>query len=385
MEGPFIYDKYVTGKNFIGRKNDCSILSNILLSGKHVAIYDAPKTGKASLIQQTLFNMRLDRDRKQFSIGELSLLNVRDTKSFLKKFGETVIRTEASTPKEYSDIISTYLHDTHFIFNTPNYSKFDEILTLDGDIDENDIKAILNLPVALASAVGQPLYLIINEFQNITFTEDADRLLKAMENVIEENKNNKNPGCSLIICGSMLNAMSEIFEIKKYFYRQVEHLSLSQTDEKEIIEYIIKGFLSSGKVIEKESLIDICKLFRNNLWYVNHFAAICNSLSKGYITEATITEALDNLISIHSPRFAAYMNSLTTFQVNLLQAILDGHKKFSTSEAISKYGLNSSANVKRLKDALIKKEIVSFRESENPIIIDPLFEFWVKKYFFEME
>ena len=206
-----------------------------------------------------------------------------------------------------------------------------------------------------------------------------------MENVIEENKDNKNPGCSLIICGSMLNAMSEIFEIKKYFYRQVEHLSLSQTDEKEIIEYIIKGFLSSGKVIEKESLIDICKLFRNNVWYVNHFAAICNSLSKGYITEATITEALDNLISIHSPRFAAYMNSLTTFQVNLLQAILDGHKKFSTSEAISKYGLNSSANVKRLKDALIKKEIVSFRESENPIIIDPLFEFWVRKYFFEME
>ena len=30
MDSPFIYDKFVTGKNFIGRRDDCIILENLL-------------------------------------------------------------------------------------------------------------------------------------------------------------------------------------------------------------------------------------------------------------------------------------------------------------------------------------------------------------------
>ncbi|MBR1436828.1 MAG: hypothetical protein IJ584_17170, partial [Bacteroidales bacterium] len=59
MDSPFIYDKYVTGRNFIGRKDDCNILANLLSQGEPIVIYEPPKSGKMSLIQQTLFNMRL--------------------------------------------------------------------------------------------------------------------------------------------------------------------------------------------------------------------------------------------------------------------------------------------------------------------------------------
>ena len=76
---------------------------------------------------------------------------------------------------------------------------------------------------------------------------------------------------------------------------------------------------------------------------------------------------------------------MTNFQVNLLRAITDGHTKFSSAEVIRKYGLNSSANVKRLKDALAKKEIITFNENDEPEFIDPLFEYWVKKYFFRQK
>ena len=131
-------------------------------------------------------------------------------------------------------------------------------------------------------------------------------------------------------------------------------------------------------------LLGMCRLFRNNLWYINHFIAICDSMSKGYIVEATLLDALDSLISIHEPKFTATVNNLTTFQLSLLRAILDGNTKFSSSDIIKKYSLNSSANVKRLKDALCKKEIVTFGENDEPIILDPLFEYWVRKYFFEI-
>ena len=124
------------------------------------------------------------------------------------------------------------------------------------------------------------------------------------------------------------------------------------------------GFLFGGKVIEKELLLGMCKLFRNNLWYINHFISICDSLSKGYIIESILLDALDSMISIHEPRFAVMVNNLTTFQLGLLKAILDGYTKFSAADVIEKYSLNSSANVKRLKDALCKKEIVTFNDND---------------------
>ena len=95
-------------------------------------------------------------------------------------------------------------------------------------------------------------------------------------------------------------------------------------------------------------------------------------------------EALSMLVAIHEPRFVATMNDLTTYQVSMLKAILDGNTKFSTSDVISKYKLNSSANVRRLKDALCKKEIITFNEKDEPMLLDPLFEFWVRRDYFKM-
>ena len=38
MDRPFMYDNYVTGKSFVGRKMDCNILGNLLEKGEHVVI-----------------------------------------------------------------------------------------------------------------------------------------------------------------------------------------------------------------------------------------------------------------------------------------------------------------------------------------------------------
>lgn len=94
-------------------------------------------------------------------------------------------------------------------------------------------------------------------------------------------------------------------------------------------------------------------------------------------------EALNVLISIHEPKFRAIMDSLTDFQLNLLRAVLDGVTRFSSTDIIARYGLNSSANVKRVKDALKKKEVITFDDKDEPAFLDPLFRYWVEKYYFE--
>ena len=381
MDTPFVYDNYVTGKNFVGRKMECNILSNLLEAGNQVTIYDPPKSGKMSVIQQTLFNMRAVG--KQFSVAWVNLFNVRTVYDFLKKFGTAVIKPLYSTPSEYDAVVSRYLEGTHFLFDPARFATHEEIVCLNWEPDANDVEQMLRLPFRIAEDRGVPCYVVIEEFQNLTGAKDFDYevVFKVLEKIFAE----KNTAASYIITGSQVNAMKNIFEERKFFYRLVDHLPLQEVEDKDIIEHIIRGFRTTGKVIERDLVIGACKLFRSNMWYLNHFVSICDSMSRGYLNEGILMEALKTIVSVHEPRFLAIVNDLTDHQISFMKAILDGVVKFSASDVIERYSLNSSANVRRVKDALKKKEVITFNEKDEPVILDPLFEYWITKYFFEIQ
>ena len=224
----------------------------------------------------------------------------------------------------------------------------------------------------------------MEEFQNIDLTEDGELVFKLMEEVMDEMRASGMKNFSYIFLGSQVNAMADIFVRRHFFYRKVQRLKLSRVEEREIVEHIIKGFLASGKVIDRDLIAGACRLFKCNLFYINHFTSICDSLSKGYIMEPVLLEALQTMLAIYKGRFISMMGDLTTFQVSLLKAIIDGYTKFSTAEVIRKYSLNSSANVRRVKDALMKKEIITFTGTdERPVILDPLFEYWLRNNYFK--
>ncbi len=382
MDSPFLYNKFVTGQRFIGRKEDCTILGNLLNQSENVVIWEPYGTGKKSIVHQVLTRLRVTGVR--FTTGDITALDVRSGEVFIKRLGAAAIRLAASTPDEYSHVVSKYLQGTHFVFDRTAYSSSDAILSTNWDLDDDDFRAVLRLPYLLSESMGQKMFMIIDEFQNLDLADDGEKVFKLMEEVMDEMRVAGRKSFSYIFLGSQYNAMQDIFVKRHFFYRRVERLKLSKVEEREIVEHIIKGFLASGKVIDRDLISGACRLFRCNLYYINHFTSICDSLSKGYIMEPVLLEALETIISIHRGRFISTMNDLTTFQVNLLKAIIDGYTKFSTAEVIRKYSLNSSANVRRLKDALMKKEILTFvGDDEKPVIFDPLFEYWLKNTYFK--
>ncbi len=381
METPFIYDKFVSGRYFIGRKSECQILSNLLKAGENVSIYEPPKTGKMSLIHQTLYDLR--NSGVQFLVCFVDMMNVRSMNEFVLKFGTSVMKSVATTPDEYDRIVSEHLAQTHFVFDRARFMMKDELVSLSWGLDMNDIETMMMLPQRLAAERGLPFIVIFKEFQNILNDDMADDVLKIMERQMKE-RDRSNPYFAVhVMSGSMVNAMKYIFEEKKYFYRQVSHVPLRPVDEKELIDHVVKGFLNNmGKSLDRNLAMGACELFKCNLWYMNHLAAICDSLSKGFVTEAMMTEALNTMIAIHEPKFMSIVNDLTDHQLSLLRAVLDGVVRFSSTEVIEKYKLNSSANVRRVKDALKKKEVMTFNEKEEPVILDPLFEYWVSNFYF---
>lgn len=381
MASAFIYDKYVTGKNFIGRKMDCTILSNLLEAGENVYLYGPPESGKMSLVQQTLFNMRMSG--RQFSVGQVELFNVRTVQDFILKFGSAVIRSCASVPEEYAELIVRYLSGTHFVYDPMRFAEKGDVLSLNWDMDRDDMMSVLTLPMRISEDRNQPYYMVVADFQNLMMASDFEDLFKMLEEIMTA-KPRDNRSC-FILMGSQVNAMKYIFEEKRWFWRLVNHVLLQDVEDREIIEHVVKGFAAGGKVIERELILGACKLFRSDLWRINHFFSICDSMSKGYINEAILMEALRALVAENEPHFKWIINDLTDHQLSLVKAALDGVVRFSASDVIERYSLNSSANVRRVKDALKKKEVLTFNEKDEPVFLDPLLEYWLKKYYFEMQ
>ncbi|MCQ2144970.1 MAG: hypothetical protein MJY72_04445 [Bacteroidales bacterium] len=379
MDTPFIYDKYVTGKNFIGRKKECTAMANLLSSNENLVLLGTPKSGTMSAIQQTFFNMKMAG--KHFATCNVNLFNVRSLSAMLLKFGNAVIRALATTADEYEYIVETHLAGTHFVFDQKRFCDFDEAVSLNWDADANDIFFMLRLPARIAAARGMKIYMVIDEFQTVAELEDNGQILRSFKEVLSERRNDGS-GCNFVITGSCYNAMRAIFHKSPMFRGVIEEFTIPSAEEAEIVDYMVKGLLQSGKVIEKDAAARVAHMFEGNLWYINHFVSICDSLTKGYITNAIMMDSLNTLVSIHDVRFRTSMNNLTWHQISFLQAMLEGVTRFTAADVIRKYKLNSSANVVRVKEALMKKELITFTDNDEAVFLDPLFKYWLTNYYF---
>lgn len=349
METSFTYYRRASGKAFIGRKAEKEAIKTAIRQGIDIVIYERSKIGKSSLVKQSLSELFIEGSK--FTAIEINLLSVRSIDTFLNTLTESVISAVTLTPQERKDIIEAYIPD-----KSP--------------------ESILALPEKIASKTGIHVILLFFEFQNIIKVPGWESLLRKIEN------NNSTLCCSRIWMGSGVNGMKFIFEKHKFLYRKVQHIKLNTISYKEALSFITKGFLSNGKVIEETAVELVYKLFQGDIYYLTHFAAICDSLSRGFITDAVVDESIRAIISIHEPEFTALVYDLTDFQINFIEAILQGETKFSSAAVIEKYNLSSSANVKRLKEALCKKEIITFDDNDKAVILDPLFEFWLRNHYF---
>lgn len=382
MEG-FIYNQPVGGKNFVARRQEATELTELLRQGENVVIFEPPKRGKTSLINYALANLRAGS--RKMTVVEQSLIRAREVEEAACLIGAAILKTVYPISGELAAAIPGLFKGTHFVFDPDGGSAGRCALGVSGELDETDVASLASLPCRVSLDENSRLIILLEEFQNIMECERGMWFCKMFEKHMGNPVTQTGATFSWLFCGSSYNAMREIFEVQKFFFFQVKRVRLTDATPKELVEFANKTFLSSGKVIDKELTADICERLKCNMWYVNHFCAICDRLSKGYIMAPVLEEGLSTLLCIHEPRFKATVNDLTTFQLHLLRAIIDGHRHFSSAETIKTYGLNSSANVRRLKDALCKKEIISFDEKDEPFFLDPLFEYWVTKYYFEIK
>jgi len=361
MESPFAYSKVAIGSDFIGRKKELACLMDFIKNRRHSLIYDAPKTGKHSLVRQAF--LKLKEERYEFIPIYLNFMTFRSFDSMLRHYAAAIM-----------DAVRSFRPDS-FTADIQDSFGFPEDQDTPLTVAQTDL--IISLPERIGKEYSINPVVWLDEFQTILNFEDRDVAISTLESYFFKHEH-----VTYILMGSKINAMKHIFENVRYFLNFAEKIELSALEEKDVTERIYRNFVKMGRVVEPQQAHAIYESVEGHPWYIMSIANICFNLTRGYLNANIFNEAIQTVLYIHETRFMDIIDSLSSYQLRILRAVFDGVTKLNSQEVIEKYQLNSSANAHRLKEALTKKEVIAFDENDVPRIIDPLFHLWLKTRFF---
>ena len=113
--------------------------------------------------------------------------------------------------------------------------------------------------------------------------------------------------------------------------------------------------------------------------YVQQLAYDTLLLTDKEVTGDILKAALKDLVDQNSIVFIEQTQSLTSYQLNFLRAVLAGQSTdFGKKDLREEYDYGSPSNVARLKSALTAKELIE-PTAKGYIIGDPVLRLWLRR------
>ena len=351
---PFIFGVATSGDNFTDREKETL---RLVLNFQHVQkACSLAQSDKLKIVYLDIFSCRSDSD-------------------FYEAFASAILKQTSSKLDEWLEHAKLFLSRISPKISMGTDPMTDFSISLEINPKSNNIDEILQLPEKIAQKKGCNIVVCIDEFQQIAEFKDSKTFQKRLRSIWQLQKS-----VSYCLFGSKKHLMNELFEKKSLpFYKFGDAIYLSKIETRDWIDYICRRFEATGKRISEKLAEKICQIVDNHSSYVQQLAWLVWIHTDKIATEQDFETAYQDIIDQNTPLFEKQTESLTTYQMNFLRAIIDGvHSEFTTQEILHKYQLGSSANVSTVKRALVKKELVEI-EKRQVIIPDPVMAVWLKR------
>jgi hypothetical protein len=375
MTTPFAFGKLVFDKNFTNRKSEIEQLIQNFISLTHTIVISPRRWGKSSLVAKAA-QEALKKD-KSLRFCYIDLYNVRTEEEFYKILAQEVLRGSSSKMEELlhtaKKFMSRFMPMISFGTDANNEIK----LSLDWKEVKKNPDEILNLCENIAEEKNIKFVICIDEFQNISEFDNQLSIQKKLRSHWQKHQN-----VAYCLYGSKRHMLMDVFTSASMpFYKFGTVLFLEKIKEKDWIPFIVERFSETGKIIDNDNAAYVSQLADYHPYYVQQLAQQCWFRTETVCTREIIDETLENLVLQLSLLFQNLTDELSTTHVNLLKAIIYKEKQLSSKEIIGKYSLGTSANVLRIKKALLKKEIIDINGTQISIL-DPIYQHWLKTIYF---
>ena len=368
---PFIFGVATSGDNFTDREKETERLLLNFRHGVNTVLISPRRWGKTSLVQKVC---RLAQSDK-LKVVYLDIFSCRSDKDFYDAFATAVLKQTSSKLEDWLENIRLFLSRISPKISMGTDPTMDLSVSLEMNPKSNDVDDILQLPEKIAKKKGCNIVVCIDEFQQIAEFKDSKTFQKRLRTVWQLQKS-----VSYCLFGSKKHLMNELFEKKSLpFYKFGDVIYLPKIGTSDWVDYICGRFEATGRQISRELAERICRIVDNHSSYVQQLAWLVWIHTDKAATEQNLEAAYRDIIDQNTPLFEKQTESLTTYQMNFLRAVIDGvHSEFTTQEVLQKYRLGSSANVSIVKRALVKKELIEI-EKRQVVIPDPVMKEWLKR------
>ena len=370
MSNPFVFGSATSGEQFTDRVKDADRLLANFAHGINSILISPRRWGKTSLVQK----VTLLADNKGLRVVNIDIFSCRNDEDFYQLFATEIIKQTASKWEEWAENAKKFLSALipRISFGVDPQTDFSVSL------DFSNIKLnedVLDLPQKIAKEKGFKVIICIDEFQQISEFADHIYLQKKLRSVWQLQKD-----VSYCLYGSKKHLMTELFSKQSMpFYKFGDVFFLQKINTNDWKSFICERFESTKKKILPEQAEAICKTVDNHSSYVQQLAWNVWVKTNEIVTNENIDSAITDLFNQNAMLYYRYIEELSGYQLNFLHALSDGvNSEFTKSAILKKYNLGTSANIKRLKDALEKKELIDI--SDRIVTFnDPVFKLWFQK------
>lgn len=368
---PFVFGVAASGDNFTDRESETARLLMNFRSGVNTVLISPRRWGKTSLVRKVCRLAQTD----ELKIVYLDIFSCRSDADFYDAFASAVLKQTSTKVEEWMENIRQFLSRISPKISLGADPAADFSLSLELTPKREDIDEILQLPEKIAEKKGCRIVVCIDEFQQIGEFKDSKTFQKRLRSVWQLQNH-----VSYCLFGSKKHLMNELFERKSLpFYKFGDAIYLQKIATADWVGYIRSRFEATGKSIPAELAEEICRRVDNHSSYVQQLAWLVWTRTGKEATRQELEAAFQDIIDQNTPLFEKQTESLTSFQMNFLRAIIDGvHSEFTTQEVMRKYQLGSSANVSIIKRALIKKELIEI-DKRKAVIPDPIMKVWLQR------
>ncbi|MDR1757801.1 MAG: ATPase [Bacteroidales bacterium] len=371
---PFIFGKTAEIHNFTDREEETKRLTQNFYSLVNTMIISPRRWGKSSLVKSVAKS--LVNDNKDIKVCLLDIFNIHNETEFYVNFAKNIIKATSTKWEDWAENAKEFLSRLipKISFSPDNQAEFSFGIELD-EIKQNP-DDIINLAETIAKKKKIKIIVCIDEFQNIANFEDALAFQQKLRSHWQHHQN-----VSYCLYGSKRSMLINIFANPSMpFYKFGDIMFLEKIENKVWGKFIQKRFKDTGKKISKKEGEYLASLVANHPYYVQQLAQMSWLRTKVSCSKSIIDASLQTLKNQLSLLFVSLIDNLTTTQINFLKALLDGHTSFG-QEILQKYNLGTSANIIRIKESLVSKEVIDIT-SKNIEIQDPVFQLWLKEEYF---
>ena len=374
ISNPFITSGYVSNDYFCDRENESKEVIKSITNGNNLAIISPRRMGKTGLILHCFHQPEISRHYHCFFIDIYATNNL---KEFVFKLGKEIFETLKPNGSKFIDGFFSIISSLRPAFKIDSITGAPVFDIGIGEIGEPaySLEQIFNY----LEAADIPCLVAIDEFQQIANYSEHN-IEAVLRTHIQHCKNS-----SFIFAGSQRHIMQNIFfTSSRPFYQSVSLLTLKAINEKVYINFVQQHFSKENKIISKELISTVYRVFEGHTWYIqNIFNELYAMTEQGETcTLEFIQESVRRKIATYEPLYLSTLSFLTERQKEILYAIAkEGKAKYVTSAAfIKKHGLLSSSSVQTAIKQLLDKEIIT---SDNNVyqVYDRFFGLWLTTVF----